>query len=390
MLFIRLLRWLRGYICFSASDGFPERFLNLCNQNGAAMWNVTWRGSNMHGATDRNGFAAMLQCAPAAGITLKATGKRGLPFALHAYRRRVGLLGGLAVCVITLAVLSSMIWTIEVQGNETIAAEEILHVLHEQGLRLGVRRNSLDPRVMAEAAQQALPGVGWLSINLRGSSAVIELREEFAVQPWLTTDEPQHIIAAKAGQIRIFELYQGAAEVMIGDAVYAGALLANARMQNRDETFRYVAADAYVVARTVVTGHGEAARSRTVNRLVPGSTRYRLQVLNFIIPLGRQVQGTSIDTTFSLALGGRIMPLALHRNSVFAVQPQQRIHTDRQLQLAAAAEFFGWAYTHTRAAQMLEQTITVELTQDYARVVLHGAAYENIGFAVAVAGDDGQ
>ena len=361
--------------------------MNLCNQAGAAMWNVTWHGSNMHGVTDRNGFVAMLQCAPAAGIALKATGKRGLPFAVHTYRRRVGLLGGLAACLITLAVLSSMIWTIEVQGNETIATEEILHVLHEHGLRLGMRRNSLDPRVMAEVAQQALPGVGWLSINLRGSSAVIELREEQTVQPGFALNEPQHIIAAKAGQIRVFELYQGAAEVQVGDAVYAGALLANARMQNRDETFRYVAADAYVVARTVVAGQGEAARSRSVNRLVPGSTRYRLQVLNFIIPLGRQVQATTIDTTFSLALGGRIMPLALHRHSEVATQPQQRILTDRQLQLAAASAFFSWAYTHTRAAQMLEQDIIVELTQDYARVMLAGAAYENIGFAVRVAGE---
>ncbi|MCL2195952.1 MAG: sporulation protein YqfD [Oscillospiraceae bacterium] len=387
MFFIKLMRWLRGYVHFSASEGFPERFLNLCNQADAAMWDVTWRGCNMHGITDRHGFAAMQQCAAPAGITLKATGKRGLPFAVHAYRKRTGLLAGVVVCIITLAVLSGMVWTIEVQGNETIAAEEILQVLHEQGLRLGVRRNSLDPRAMAESAQQALPGVGWLTVNLRGSSAVIELREEHTVQPWLTTGEPQHIVAAKAGQIRIFELYQGAPEVMIGDAVYAGALLTNGRILNLDETFRYVAADAYVVARTVVTGQSTAARSRQVNRLVPGSTRYRLQVLNFTIPLGRQSSGASIDTAFHLELGGRAMPLALHRYNEATAQPQQRIHTDRQLQLVAAAEFFAWAYAHTRAAQMLEQTITVELTQEHARVVLHGAAYENIGFAVAVAGE---
>ncbi|MCL2532282.1 MAG: sporulation protein YqfD [Oscillospiraceae bacterium] len=387
MLFIKLMRWLRGYVCFSASDGFPERFLNLCNQTGIAMWQVSWQGCNMHGITDRHGFAAMQQCAAPAGIALKATGKRGLPFAVHAYRKRTGLLAGVAVCMITLAVLSSMVWTIEVQGNETIATEEILQVLQEQGLRLGVRRNSLDPRAMAETAQQALPGVGWLTVNLRGSSAVIELREEHSVQPWLTTDQPQHIIAAKAGQIRIFELYQGAAEIMLGDAVYAGALLANGRILNLDETFRYVAADAYVVARTVVAGHGEAARSSQVHRLAPGRTRYRLQLLNFTIPFGRQGDDTTIDTTFHLQLAGRIMPLALHRHSEITAQPQQRILTDRQLQLAAAAEFFNRAYTHTRAAQMLEQTITVDLTQDYARVVLHGAAYENIGFAVAIAGD---
>lgn len=387
MFFIKFMRWLRGYVCFSASEGFPERFLNLCNQSGVAMWQIAWQGCSMRGITDRHGFATMQQCAAPAGITLKATGKRGLPFAVHAYRKRVGLLAGIAVCLITLAVLSSMIWTIEVQGNETIATEEILQVLQEHGLRLGARRNSLDPRTMAETAQQALPGVGWLTVNLRGSSAVIELREEHSVQPWLTTDQPQHIIAAKAGQIRIFELYQGQAEVVLGDAVYAGALLANARILNLDETFRLVAADAYVVARTVVTGQGEAARNHMVQRLSPGRTRYGLQVLNFNVPLGRQSSGASISTTFHLELGGRIMPLALQRHNEVTAQPQQRILTDRQLQLAATAAFFNWAYTHTRAAQMLEQEITIDLTQEQARVVLQGAAYENIGFAVAVVGE---
>ena len=40
MIFLRLLHWLRGYVAFTASGGFPERFVNLCAGMRVRVWDV--------------------------------------------------------------------------------------------------------------------------------------------------------------------------------------------------------------------------------------------------------------------------------------------------------------------------------------------------------------
>jgi len=382
------MRFLRGYICFTASDGFPERFLNLCNQAGVAVWDISWSSGTMHGRTDRRGFAAMSDCAAPAGIALAASCKCGLPFFLQKYRKRVGLLIGLVLCIATLRVLSGMVWVIEVQGNERVAAEDILEVMQQHGLYLGARRNSLDAREISEIVREQLPGISWISVNLRGSSAVIELKEELPLQPGGPT-EPQDIIAAKAGQIRIFELYQGSAQTGLNQAVYPGAVLAGGQIQNLDETFRYVPAQAYVVARTAIAAEGLVPRQSTAMRLQQGRAHYTLRVLHFRIPLGprpRQSGALELNTSFTWQLGERLMPLGLDRSSQVQLQEQQRIKNDRQLQLAAGEAFFDQLYVQLRAAQVLRQEVVIELLEEHCRVVMTGAAYENIGVARPLTG----
>ena len=37
---LKLIRWSKGYVDFSASGKFPERFINLTTRNGINVWNL--------------------------------------------------------------------------------------------------------------------------------------------------------------------------------------------------------------------------------------------------------------------------------------------------------------------------------------------------------------
>ena len=387
MLFIRFLRFLRGYICFTASDGFPERFLNLCNQAGAAIWDVQWQGSAMHGKTDRRGFRLIQPCAEPAGITLHANKRVGLPFFLHTYRRRVGMLIGLALCVTLLGILSNTIWTISVVGNEAVPSEEIFQVMADHGVKTGVWRGKLDAREISAEAQRKLPGVAWLSLNLRGSSAVIEVRE-ILPKDEPGPDEPRNIVAAKAGQLKVIEVYAGSALARPNQAVPAGALLAGGVVQNADGSARLVRADAYVVARTSVACQAAAARRETAEQVDLRATRYTLCLLWFRIPLGPNPKGLGdtvlLTDRFDWAPLGRVMPLGVERRSWLAFTPRERGKNDRQLRLSAAAAFFSQSYSVLRAAQVIRQEVEVNLGEPACNVLLRGAAYENIAKAQAL------
>jgi len=383
MLIIRLLRFLRGYICFSASEGFPERFLNLCNQAGAAVWDISWRKDVMLGKTDRRGFALMQACAAPAGVKLEAGRRVGLPFFLHTYRLRFGLLLGLCVCVLSLSLLSGMVWTIEVHGNERVAEEEILRVMEAQGLRLGTRRNHLDAREMSRAALPQLPGVGWISLNLRGSSAMVEVREELPLAP-RETDTPQDIEAAKAGQLVVMELYGGSAAAGPGQAVLPGDLLAGGVIRNADDSVRLVHAMAYAVARTHIACGACVPRAAEVRRVAVETTRYSICFLWFKIPLWPAPKGAAAaweDTFAWITSGGKAMPLALARATYVHEEPQTRVKNDSQLRMAAAEAFFDREYQALRAAQVIRQEVSVALGEDRCEIALEGAAYENVGVA---------
>ena len=392
MLIIRLIRFFRGYICFSASDGFPERFLNLCNQAGAVVWEIAWKGETMLGKTDRHGFALMQACAEPSGVTLEARRKVGMPFFLHMYRRRAGMLIGLAVCVVSLAALSGRVWTIEVRGNQKVSAAQILRVMREEGVRLGARRKSLVAAEINNRALQKLDGISWIALNLRGSGAVIEIREELSVD--MEKDEtPRDIIARKTGQLRVLEVYRGRPYASVGDTVLEGAVIAGCAIENKDLTMRYVRADAYAVARTRIASEVTVSRKETVARVSVPRTHYTICILNLRIPLGPKPKaGGREEWLTRFAYAPRIegtpkeMPLALERVSYVAYAGQERVKSDRQLCLSAAERLFDECYRTLRTAQFLRQDVDAQLGADGCVVTLDGSAYENIGDQKALSG----
>ena len=390
MLIIRLIRFLRGYICFAASEGFPERFLNLCNRAGAAVWEIDWSGEAMRGKTDRCGFALMQDCTEPAGVKLEVLRQVGLPFFLHSYRQRAGMLAGLAVCIVTLTVLSGRIWTIEVAGNNRVETAQILQAAMDEGVRQGARRKDLIASEINGNLLQKLSGVSWISVNIRGTSAVIEVREELPLDTE-KDDTPQDIIARKTGQLRALEIYSGKPHAGVGDTVLEGGVIAGGAIENADKTMRYVRAQAYAAARTYIEATVVVPRKESVSRVEIAKTQYAVHFLNVRIPLGRQPKiDTAVEwaASFVYAPQGKAMPLALERVSFVVYPPQERTKSDVQLRLSAAERLFDEGFGTLRTAQFLRQEVAVELGEDVCAASLAGSAYENVGVERA-AGEKG-
>jgi len=357
----------------------------LCNQAGVAVWEIAWKGDTMRGKTDRHGFALMKNCAAPSGVTLEARRRVGLPFFLHTYRRRAGMLAGLVICLISLAALSGRVWTIEVLGNDRVSKAQILEVMREEGVRQGARRGGLVAAEINDRALRKLPGVSWISLNLRGSSAVIEVREELPID-MTKKDDPRDIVARKTGQLRVLEVYRGRPHAGVGDTVPEGGVIAGGAIENKDLTMRYVRAAAYAAARTRIAAEVMAPRKETLGWVDIAKTRYTIYVLGLRIPLGprhAKIQAEEWLTPFAYApkSGGKQkeMPLALERVSFVMYPARERVKSDRQLRLSAAERLFDEGFSNLRTAQFLRQEVTVGLGPDDCVIALEGSAYENIG-----------
>jgi similar to stage IV sporulation protein len=385
---IRLFRFLQGYVCFCAADGFPERFLNLCANNRILLWNVVCKNGVLRAAAHRKNYKRLHACAKASGCTLRLQKKVGLPFFLHAYRRRVGLLIGLGLLIGMLTVLSQKIWSVEVRGNERLSDETLLTYFAQNGLKPGVWRGHTDIKSLEAKAMQDFHAISWLSVNVHGSSAMIEISERVEVASE-TDDTPQNIVARKDGQLVVLEIYAGQRIAKLGDAVTRGNLLASGIVENKDGTTRLEHARAYAVAQTRYAHLVAIKRKQKTRTIGSIKTHYTISFLGLRIPLGctpREQDGKILlAQELSWMAGGKKMPLALERRSVLRLEESAVLLSDAQLCLYAAHALFEEAYDNLRGTKVLEQNAAIKMDSMGATARLEGTAHENIGEAAAIA-----
>ena len=77
-------------------------------------------------------------------VRVRAVQRNGLPFWVQRYRRRVGLLVGIGLFCLCVGLSGQFVWSIELNGNQTVSDDAILQSLEEMGLHRGSWKKSLD------------------------------------------------------------------------------------------------------------------------------------------------------------------------------------------------------------------------------------------------------
>lgn len=185
---------------------------------------------------------------------LGETRKRlGFAVFVSRYKARVGLLAG-AVFGIFLMILSSLfVWDVAVTGNDTIPESVVLDALAENGLTLGTFIPSLDTERLEGRLMLAVDGVSFISVNLRGTVARVELREREDNTEIEDIESPSNLIAAMDGQVEAIEITGGVGKVTPGKIVKKGDLLASGIIDSTALGYRLVRARGVVTARTTMT-----------------------------------------------------------------------------------------------------------------------------------------
>ena len=225
MLLIRLFHFLTGYVRFSVSGGFPERFVNLCAGLRIPVWDLHPTNGGLCGSTKIYAYAALRHAARRAGMRLRIRQKRGLPFFLRRHRARFGLAVGAAVCAAILCVLSLHLWIIDVDSDDAWTRECVRQALYDAGIHEGMRMSEIDASRAERAALLRLPQTEWIALNAHGSVLHVELRAARQMPPQADYTRPCHIVAAKDGFLTRLEVYEGTPSVPLRTAVQKGQLL---------------------------------------------------------------------------------------------------------------------------------------------------------------------
>lgn len=379
MFIIKLLRFIFGYVSFTAKGGFSERFINLCRINNVLLWELKSTNSVLTACTDCSGYKKIRTVARKSGMKVRLKKKHGLPFFLNRHSRRAGVIVGIALGVAVLLILSTRIWSIDVTGNVRVPAERITAVFEELGVRKGVPSAKIDIKSTEIEALRRMPEISWLNINISGCAARIEVRETVEVPEIDDNGIPTDIVASRDGQIVILRPFSGTSEQKIGNAVLKGDPLISGIVENKDLTVSFCRAKGYVVARTDRSIRTQCEKKIKVRRKADEKKSYILNFLFFDIPLGKVNTKNAYPEKRGILINGVTLPVGFTvcRETVF--EESEITLTENQMRLTAYSDFFEKCAEEFRYMKVEEVEITEKNTDGSLTVSGNFVCLENIG-----------
>ncbi|HHY83028.1 MAG TPA: sporulation protein YqfD [Clostridiales bacterium] len=252
MFFYILWNFLVGYMVIRVEGVSLEKFINLTVTNGIYLWGINRQNyTTLTAKISINGFRKLHGISRKIRCRIRIVDKRGLPFIIYRYRHRKMLAVGMVLFLMIIYGFSSFIWSVEVQGTESVNPQKLLNELESLGVKPGVFKPNIDTMSIENQLIIDLPEISWASLELRGSRAILRVKESVLPPPIIDKDTPCNIVAAKDGIIDKMIVLDGQAVAKEGQTVRKGQLLVSGIIDHSDTIgVRYVHSMGQIIART--------------------------------------------------------------------------------------------------------------------------------------------
>lgn len=155
---------------------------------------------------------------------IKIVERQGLPFQVSRLKKRKILALGGIFFLLSLYILTSFVWLIEVKGTEDLTVEEIKELAAQFGLEPGVVIDKIDFDELEEKILEAHPKLAWVGISAQGTKITIEISEKVLI-PETEDHKNAHLIAREDGVIAEMLVLVGTPQVKEGDMIKKGQIL---------------------------------------------------------------------------------------------------------------------------------------------------------------------
>lgn len=225
-----LWNYLWGYVIIEVKGFSVERFLNLIAKKGILIWDLkeTQKGAEMKISV--KDFKKLKPYSRKSKCHIKIKSRSGFPFAINSLKKRQLYILGIILFTISLYVLSSFIWMIEINGNTTLKTKDILSFCETKNFAIGELKNSVDINLLKRDLKNNFPEISWIAIEINGTKASISLRETLPQTKTIDISQPCDIIAKEDAIIESIITKKGTPLVKKGDAVLKGDVLVSGEL----------------------------------------------------------------------------------------------------------------------------------------------------------------
>ena len=309
------------------------------------------------------------------GMAFSVERRGGLPRHFLQFLRRPGLVAG-SLCAVAILIASGLfVFDIRVTGNDTLTDARVKAMLLEQGFGLGTYIPGIDTDKLENSVMIAHDEIAWLSVNIKGNVASVELIENHKRTPKPSLS-PAHIVASRSGEVISVELWRGNVLVAAGDQVQPGQLLIAGVYDSQTQGFRFTRASGRVLAKTVLSFRVEMPYE--YEKKVYSERVYEKKTLNFFsfpIKLFESTgnYGTVYDTIYIVEnyspVPGVELPLSLCTERCIPYRVvTERLEPEAALTLAYR-ELAEQITDALQGGELLSKRVQTEIRED--GVVLH-------------------
>ena len=241
--------FLGGVKIFADYDNAAS-ILNLCMYYCIPYTRFTPTAEGVEMVIRYSSFKKFKKEADARGIAFTVLNRWGLPALVDRYKLRIGAFVGILIAAVLVIASQSVIWDIDVVGNETITTSQIRQLLREEGFFVGcyipdANTDKIETRILLKSDV-----ISWMSINIKGTVAEVQVRENVKPQEDDAPKKPANLVASKEGIIEEVRVFRGTITVSPGQPVGKGALLVSGIYQGERVGVMYTRASGQVFART--------------------------------------------------------------------------------------------------------------------------------------------
>lgn len=248
MLFIKILRYILGFVRFRIYGEFPERLINQLGKNEIAIWNIEKKGEYIEADIFKKDYFNIRKLKLKNKSRTRVVKRYGLPFTMRRYKNRSGMAIGFFIFVVALGLFSNFIWNITVTGNTHIEEEKIIKALSKYGLYEGVKIDSVDTRKLPSKLMLEVEGIAWATINIEKTVANVEITETEKAE--VETTEPSNLVASQDGTVTMLLITHGTKKVKVNQTVRKGDLLVSGIVEYKNGSFDFVRSAGEIIART--------------------------------------------------------------------------------------------------------------------------------------------
>lgn len=229
---IKLTHFLGGNYTVTVETTFPPRLLNLCANENLPFWKLSWLSpTKISFQIPQKELPTLKTLVNRQNGTLTIETQSGLPSFLAKFRHRFGFLLGFALSILTVTLLSQFILIIEISGNARTSTGEIRTALENAGFHTGIYSNGLPLSQISQNTLSQLDGISWISINIYGTRATVEVVESTLPPEIHPTDGLYDIISEANGIIEAIYVQKGQALVEEGETILQGQTLISGNVE---------------------------------------------------------------------------------------------------------------------------------------------------------------
>lgn len=262
MLIKNAVRYTIGYIFFEVKGTNTQDFLSKCLKNNISLSNVLFLEDKITAGCTVKDYKK-IQKIKTPNTRRKIIKRVGIRFYINRHRKRWGFFAGFTFMLASLIVLSQFVWSVDISGNERVSSNLIVQTLSECGFAEGVYKGKINATEIENKVLDKLYDLSWISINLDGCTAHVEVKERRPKPTVLNDKKPSNLIASHDGIIVKMEITKGKPIAQVGSGVVKGEMLVSGLYNDKKDNVILEHSSGKVTARVEVNKTFKISRKGT-------------------------------------------------------------------------------------------------------------------------------